>query len=271
MVQTPSHLISLSGICEALIDHGHEVVVLTARGNSLKGLSTRAYSRVIYFKVPYEERDMEEILRKLSLLSVPGAPQTMSVWENLEMMSSMRSMLMDGCELLFRETETLRALKEEEFDMVLTMPLVGCDIMLAVYLEVPFVLHTPVNRLPIVSEDHFGIPVPSSFVPFSFFVAMTDSMSFIERVANFALRFVVHPVFEWFLTRPVIAIKEEHQIRPDLSLRQLSSLADLWLCSADFAIEFARPTAPMWIPIGGITFKEPSPLPNVSPNNNETS
>ena len=268
LMQTPSHLISLSGICKALVDHGHEVVVFTARGNSLKGLSTGAYSRVIYFDMSHTEAEVEGKMKAMSKILTPGNNDTISMWEKLQIMSSMRVMLVEGCEMMFRETETLRALKDERFDMVLTMPMAGCDIMLAVYLEVPFVLHTPVNRLPTVTEDHFGIPAPISYVPFSFFMTMTDSMSFIERVGNFVLRFIFHPVFEWFLTRPIVAIKEEYQIRPDLSLGQLTGLADLWLCSADFAIEFAHPTAPMWIPIGGITFKEPSPLPHVSENKN---
>ena len=267
LVHTPSHLISVSPICEALVDRGHEVVVLTSDRNLLNGLTREAYSRTIKFDTDATEGDVQASTDNLAKM-ISGM-QGKSVVEIYRTMRLMRSNYAEACGSLFSDDGILRILREESFDMVLTLSVSGCDILLAVCLEVPFTIHTPVNRYPIITEDHFGIPVPVSYVPFSLFTAMTDSMSFIERVGNFVLRFVVHPVFEWFLTRPLVPIKEEQKIRPDLSLRQLTGLADLWLCSADFAIEFAHPTAPMWIPIGGITYKEPSPLPHVSPNHNE--
>ena len=185
------------------------------------------------------------------------------------MLILLRSTFEKSCRCLFNDARALQVLKEENFDIVLTITLAGCDVLLAEYLGVAITLFTPVRRMPIFSEDNFGIPIPLSYVPFSIFTSMTDSMSFKERVCNFLLRFIVQPVFTWYLTRPIVAIKREFDIRPELSLHELIGRAELWLSQSSFAIEFAQPSGPIWIPVGGITVKTPSNLPGVSTYPNE--
>ena len=67
-IYTPSHLISLAPICETLVDHGHEVVILASAGNELSGLPPEAYTRAIYFETPFSEADMRARTKALSTM-----------------------------------------------------------------------------------------------------------------------------------------------------------------------------------------------------------
>ena len=263
VIHVPSNLVVLSPIGEALVDRGHEVVVLVSDTNSLKGLSPKAYSRVTYFSTPNTKEDVETRTKTFTSTVMDMSKKKESLSRKLTRISLMRSVFAEGCDSLFQDTQTLEALKAENFDIMVTLTVVGCDVLLASYLEIPFALFTFSRRLHTVSEDLFGIPIPSSYVPYSLFSSLTNSMTFKERVKNVIQRFVVHRVLDWYLTRPIVEIKDKMDIRPDLSLRELMGRAALWLRQTSSGLEFSQPTAPMVIPVGGIAVKNPSALPDV--------
>ena len=85
-----------------------------------------------------------------------------SLMEIIARMRKIFPMFSEGCFRLFEDQETLDRLKAEQFDLIITLPFSGCDALLAEYLNVPFIVMTPLRRTPSFSEDTFGIPAPSS-------------------------------------------------------------------------------------------------------------
>ena len=88
-------------------------------------------------------------------------------------------------------------------------------------------------------------------------------MNFLQRTVNFLLRHVAEPLMATMMTWPVHKIQQELNIRPDLSVVQLLSKAQLWLTQSHIAVDFTQPTAPNYISIGGITATPAKPLPQV--------
>ncbi|XP_071511913.1 UDP-glucuronosyltransferase 1A6-like [Diadema antillarum] len=259
IINTPSQHIVISAITEPLVERGHSVTLLAPMNKITKGLTGAAVTGKKFFASPRSREELEEIVASLSSLQ-----NHLSKVGPLGVIQTFRdkvSLLSEGCLALFNDTDTLDELRKEKYDLIITMPIEGCDLLLGQYLEVPYVVISPVRRSFIVTEDHFGIPIPSSYVPFTLFLGYTDRMSFKERLTNIFFRYVVMPTMEYIATYPVQRIKREFNIRPDLSLRQLTAESKLWLVYSNFAFEFAQPTAPNWIPIGGITAKPAKPLP----------
>ncbi|XP_072172179.1 UDP-glucuronosyltransferase 2A3-like [Diadema setosum] len=259
IINTPSQHIVISAITEPLVERGHSVTLLAPMNKITKGLTDTAVTDKKFFAGPRSREELEEIVASFSSLA-----NQLSGFGPFSVMKIFRdkiSLLSEGCVSLFNDTDTLDELKRENYDLIITMPMVGCDFLLGQYLEVPYVAISPVRRSIVLTEDHFGIPIPSSYVPFALFLGYTDRMSFKERLMNILFRYVVMPTMEHIATYPVQRIKREFNIRPDLSLRQLTAESKLWLVCSNFAFEFAQPTAPNWIPIGGITAKPAKPLP----------
>ena len=262
IVNTPSKHIVLSAITEPLVARGHEVVLLAPENKITTGLTSEAVTDWIYFTSNRTKEEFENVMK-----SITGTQLRLSKSSFLgvfELLKEKLFLLTEGCTNLFKDYETLKVLQEVRFDLIITQPLISCDMLLAEYLNVPFVVVSPMRRSVVVTEDHFRIPIPSSYVPFSVFTAYSDQMTFKERVRNSLMRFIVHPVTEYLTTYTLQGIKREFNIRPDLTLSQLTAEAMLWFSHSNFALEFPQPTAPNLIPIGGITAKPAKGLPQVS-------
>ena len=262
IVNTPSQHIVVSAVTEPLVAKGHEVVLLAPENKITKGLTSEAVTDRIYFTSNKTKEELENVMK-----SITGTQLRLSKSSFLGVFKLLKEklfLLTEGCTSLFKDNKTLKVLQEERFDLIITQPLIGCDMLLAEYLNVPFVVVSPMRRSVVVTEDHFRIPIPSSYVPFSLFTAYSDQMTFKERVRNSLMRFIVHPMTEYLTTYTLQGIKREFNIRPDLTLSQLTAEAMLWLSYSNFALEFPQPTATNWIPIGGITAKPAKELPQVS-------
>ncbi|XP_071511921.1 UDP-glucuronosyltransferase 2C1-like [Diadema antillarum] len=259
VLNTVSQHILFSTITEPLVERGHEVILTAPENKFTKGLTEGATTGKIFYKNPRTKEEMEGIISGLNA-AVIGFSQNSFRDVYREAMEKM-AQITEGCVLLFKDADALRRLKEEKFDLIITMPVDGCDALLAEYLDVPFIAMTPLRRAPTFSEDIFGIPVPSSYVPFNGFLTYTDQMTFKERVINFVSRYVGDPLLRSMVFSRVRQIQREMGISPHLSLEQLLGKAQLWLCQSHFALEFAQPIAPNYVSIGGISVRPPKPLP----------
>lgn len=259
IVHTVSHNILFSPITEPLVERGHDVILLAPENKITKGLTPGAITRNITFKNPHTKEEMEEILVEINALAI-----RLSKASFMDVIKEMRKIIPQisrGCLLLWEDAGTLQKLKEEKLDLIISLPVVGCDALLAEYLNVPLVVMTPLRRSPVVNEDTFGIPVPSSYSPQNLFSTYTDNMTFLQRTANLIYRYTFDPLMQSIIQGPIAHLQKKHNIRPDLSIGDLLGKAKLWLCQSNFALEFAQPTAPNYVSIGGITVKPTKPLP----------
>ncbi|XP_797549.2 UDP-glucuronosyltransferase 2C1 isoform X2 [Strongylocentrotus purpuratus] len=259
VLNTVSQHILFSAITEPLVERGHEVILLTPQYKVTKGLTEGAVTGKIFFKTNRTKEEMEEVASGLQSIALGFSQE--SLMEIIARMRKIFPMFSEGCFRLFEDQETLDRLKAEQFDLIITLPFSGCDALLAEYLKVPFIVMTPLRRAPSFSEDTFGIPAPSSYVPFSGLTTFTDQMTFFQRTANILMRYVTEPMLMYFTRVGMSQIQKEHNIRPDLTLNQLLGKAQLWLSQGHWAFEFATPIAPNYVTIGGITVKPVKPLP----------
>ena len=263
ILNTPSQHIVMSAITEPLVERGHQVVLLAPRNKFTKGLSPDAVTDKIFFASNRSKEELQGIIDSISGIAHQASHLSTPI-DVYRVFQEKVHLLTDGCRWLFKDKTTLEHIKREHFDLLLILPLAGCDVLLAQYLNIPYVVVSPVRRSIVVTEDHFKIPVPPSYVPYSAFTVLTDRMTFKERLLNCVFRFVVHPFIEYIMTSETQALQRELNIRPDRTLKQLIAEADLWFSYTSFALDFPQPTAPNWIPIGGITAKPSKELPPVS-------
>ncbi|XP_011669474.2 UDP-glucuronosyltransferase 2C1-like [Strongylocentrotus purpuratus] len=264
LLSMPSHYMSLTTITKALVERGHEVVLLIIDKKETKGFLPGSYTANITYANPMTDEEIAYVYK------IKGS--AMSILKNSTFLESVmdpsgrdfQKMMYFGCFELFKNEDTLRKLKQERFDMMLTFPVMDfCDSAIAAYLDVPYTLFTGTRRTPAFHEDMAGIPIPNSYVPFSSFTPLlTDRMNFLERVQNAFFHYGLHPIGEYFITyRPLRHLQRTYDIRQDLTPWQLITRAEIWLCHNTWALEHPRPIGPNWIPIPGLTIKKPKPLP----------
>ncbi|XP_072165981.1 UDP-glucuronosyltransferase 2A3-like [Diadema setosum] len=260
----PSHYMGLSHVTQALIERGHHVTLLLMDKIGTKGFVPNSYSS----NITYPNSKTDEQLKIINDLKATGVSSmaSMSFTEilrdkRLRLAWEMRTF---GCFELFEHKETLKRLQDADIDLVLTSPVVdACDIVVAAYLDVPFIVVLGSRRSPVWHEGHMSIPTPLSYVPFSFaHPNLSDQMSFIERLLNLVASNTIQPFLDYILAyRPIAQLQTMYGIRPDLSPRDFLARAALWLCHSTVALEYPRPRSPNWIDITGATIKDPKPLP----------
>ncbi|XP_054762268.2 UDP-glucuronosyltransferase 2C1-like [Lytechinus pictus] len=259
VMNTVSQHILFSAVTEPLVERGHEVILLAPQHKVTKGLTEGAVTGKIFFKTTRTKEEMDEIASNLQSISLGFSQE--SFVEILGRISKIFPMTKEGCFRLFEDKETLNRLKEEQFDLIITLPICGCDALLAEYLGIPFIVVTPLRRGPSFNEDIFGIPAPSSYIPFNAMTTFSDQMTFSQRIANILIRYVTEPILKYFTQKGISQIQKDHNIRPDLTIDQIVGKAQLWLTQGDWSFEFAQPITPNYITIGGITVKPAKPLP----------
>ncbi|XP_071492294.1 UDP-glucuronosyltransferase 2C1-like [Diadema antillarum] len=264
LASTKSHYMGLSTITRELVLRGHEVTFLLLDRRGTAGMLEGSYTDLIIY--PNSKSDEELAAIRRDMTDTMDSYSNWTISQIVKKISEFYDNLHFGCYEVFQHEETLQKLKMKKFDMVLSFPVVdACDAVISAYLDVSLAIVTGTRRSPTFNEDVFGIPVPSSYTPYSFALQLPANMNFRQRLANFVTRYTIHPVIEYFtITLPVGRLQEMYDIRRDLSPKQLLQRADLWLCHTTFALDSARPITPNWVPIAGYTTKPVKPLPQVS-------
>ncbi|XP_054760273.2 UDP-glucuronosyltransferase 2C1-like [Lytechinus pictus] len=265
LMRTPSHHMTLTTITQALVQRGHEVTFLIIDNQGVGGFLPDSYTSKVILPNPMTDKDLQELtdiknsmtdLTNMTKLEAARDPRPWKLKEYAEF----------GCGVLFENTAILEQLRLANFDELITFPIGDvCDTLLAAYLDIPFIVVTGTKRVPAFHEGMLGIPTPVSYVPFSilFTPKLEHRMTFFERIQNAVMFYGAHSAMEYFTVyRPLRHLQQTYGIRPDLTPWQIISKADLWLCHNTWALEYPRPIAPNWIPIGGLTIKEPRPLPD---------
>ena len=65
---------------------------------------------------------------------------------------------------------------------------------------------TTTTRYPLFNEHTFGMPMPSSYVPLGH-SALTDKMSFTERLVSFLEHNLLSPILAWNIAAPLNKLK----------------------------------------------------------------
>ncbi|KAJ8030022.1 UDP-glucuronosyltransferase 2C1 [Holothuria leucospilota] len=254
---SPSHYMVLSTVTGGLVSRGHNVTVVTNDIKRLTGFPNGTFSQALYFKASY---DPDDIARLMDDMTKVTAFASMGLIETMVKFTDMSKVMYESCVDLWKDEKVINNLKQSHFDLALVFPFSSCDVLMATYLEVPFVVIFPTIRIPIFHEGFIGMPYPSSYVPFDVFSTMTDEMNFWERLRNLVAPLVGH-VIDHISTKDYHNIQVDYDIHPDKTIRELYSKARLWLSHVSFGNDFPRPFTPNFVPIGGLISHPSEPLP----------
>ncbi|XP_063951695.1 UDP-glucuronosyltransferase 2A3-like [Lytechinus pictus] len=258
-MRSKSHSFTLATISQGLVDHGHHVTVLSGSNRGTDGFKETSFNDSLIYKIPYTQDETDDLQDKFTRVSFKKR-SVVDYAELLPVAGEYFQVVSTSCKSLFDDPSHLQRLKDKSYDAIIGIPFCPCDGLLAEYLNISFIAFTASFRYETFNEFTVGIPAPSSYVPFPLIEALTDEMTFSERIYNAFYRFVFVKYLLHVWSKPFVAIQQKLHISPHLSIDDILGKAKLWLVNTNFALDFPRPTAPVWIPIGGILTEESKPL-----------
>ncbi|XP_076158554.1 UDP-glucuronosyltransferase 1A1-like [Alosa pseudoharengus] len=250
-----SHWVGLKVVAEEMARRGHSVLVVIPEVSMRLGPGE--HFETLTYPVPYTQDLVNELLEGHAQNLQPSTGSLMEkIRKGWTRVSRLRSFLIATAESLLFNEELVAFLREQEFDAVLTDPLMPTGAILAHNFSVPpvYLLRGIPCGLDLVAT---ACPSPPSYVP-RYFTRNTDHMSFVQRVANFLVA-MVEPVFCKFLFWEFDGVASRF-MHKDITIAEIFTSAPLWLLRYDFTMELPRPLMPNMVLIGGINCAVKRPL-----------
>ena len=255
-----SHYFTATAIGEAMVKRGHKVTILISdlyayRAESPK--DAKLYTFEIYnSSMTAETRDewytaMNKAVFKGQFLQFAIAN-----------MSKYSEIAIDECSNILKDDSLLGRLKAANFDLILVDMIFNCPLVIAQYLNRPFIYFVASSVIPNGASFRIRLPVNPAYIP-DMMSGIGDRMNFITRLKNTigsGLGMLMHNA----IVSPYEMLKVKYNIKPDISIYDAPAEAELWFVHLDFALDFPRPMMPNVIPIGGLTTKPATALPDVS-------
>ena len=252
-----SHVSEMTGIGHALIERGHDIhIVLPPSYPDFHKFNT---STSPFHLIDY-------VVKKPDFQTIFAGDQgfTEDVIKSLMGMTVIEDMrinvegLIEMCSNILSDDVLFTKLESLEFDLVVVDVCICCRCHLAI----PYRLGVPHVSLTTIYEPWLSrSPAIPSFVPFMLAQYFTERMTFMERLQN------TYQLLEWTYSPGVSYLTDEFMRpfipdKPYRSLNQLAADSKLWLLDTDFVIDYARPTMPNEVNIGGLSTKPSTALPN---------
>ncbi|XP_036400741.1 UDP-glucuronosyltransferase 1A1-like isoform X1 [Megalops cyprinoides] len=250
-----SHWTAMQAVAEELGSRGNTVVVVIPEVSMRLGPSRHCVTRT--YPVPYGRDVLDHLQARHTHGLHSTQPFLQRVASRLSAVGNLTRFLQTTCESLLYNQEMMWYLREQQFDAVLTDPVVPTGVIVAEHLSVPVVLM--LRGIPCgLDFAATACPSPPSFVP-RFFTHNTDRMSFQQRVLN-TLVSLLEPLLCSVIYRPFDGVASRF-LQRDVTLAEMLSRASLWLMRFDFTFEFPRPLMPNMVLVGGINCAVRNPLP----------
>ncbi|KAM9845454.1 UDP-glucuronosyltransferase 1A1-like [Aulostomus maculatus] len=251
-----SHWVGIKAIAQEMGRRGHQVTVvipeLTLRMGPGKHYDTLTYP------VPYDRAFVDGILSTHKDLMHKSAQSFLQkISKRLSQVQSIRGLILTTAESLLFNATLMSHLAQQNFDAVLTDPMVPTGAIIAHKLGIPTV--NLLRGIP-CSLDFWSAscPSPPSYVP-RFFTGYRDKMSFKQRVVN-TLVAALEPLLCRLIYWRFDEIASEF-LGKKLGVADLLAESAIWLMRVDFTLELPRPLMPNMVLVGGINCDKRNPLP----------
>ncbi|KAG5852469.1 hypothetical protein ANANG_G00062750 [Anguilla anguilla] len=250
-----SHWVTTQAVAQKMGQRGHTVVVVIPQVSMRLGPTKHCTTRT--YPVPYGQDLIDRLQAQQASHMNRSEPFLEKVSRKLRGIGNLVNFLTTTSESLLYNKEVISYLRDQQFDAVLTDPVVPTGAILAEHLSVPFVFL--LRGIPCgLDFAATACPSPPSFAP-RFFTLNTDHMSFCQRVLNVLVSFL-EPLLCRILYQPFDSIASQ-VLQREVTVAEIFSHASMWLMRFDFTFEFPRPLMPNMVLVGGINCAVRKPLP----------
>ncbi|XP_077982891.1 UDP-glucuronosyltransferase 2C1-like [Glandiceps talaboti] len=248
-----SHYLYMSKIGEFLANAGNDVTFLL--GENHNDLKKTPQTQKLFTFEKYHTKADKSFYDKVDSFSSKALKGNAEVKD----MAVMSSVLLDDCKALLENERLFERLESAKFDIIVSNNMAFCHVLIAQKLSLPFV--TVSTNRPVSSVDAYytNMPTPLSYVP-AMMTGLSDRMDFLQRVKNFMAHIVGFTFLNLLILPAYDELKQIHNIKPEMGMRESLGSAELYLFGVDWALEFPRPIMPNSVFLGGLMAKESSPL-----------
>ncbi|XP_069839225.1 UDP-glucuronosyltransferase 1A1-like isoform X5 [Dendropsophus ebraccatus] len=244
--QEGSHWLSMRSLVQKLYERGHQIELVVPDPcyhlKDVEDYSIKGYS------VPFHKEFMEshlKVITKQAFLQTTFLNKAVNLIRGAY---NATNWMQEACRHLLQNSTVIHYLKEAKFDAMLSDPVFPCGEIVAEHLSLPSVSF--MRRLLFgMEEEATKCPSPPSYVP-RVFTTYTDQMDFSQRVKNLLVRLSGY-IFYHLVYDPYARMASEF-LKREVSAVDLFSRISIHLLRYDFAFEFAKPTMPNMVFIGGI-------------------
>ncbi|GMT15663.1 hypothetical protein PFISCL1PPCAC_6960, partial [Pristionchus fissidentatus] len=250
-----SHSNFLGNIADILVDSGHEVTSFIPIIDPEVKVGTSKTKKVFVKQSPA----VKEILlkmneRKADFFKLDNFNPVLTFMMN----KAFASQFIEQCKVVLEETEILKQLQNEKFDVMIVENFDMCGVAYA-HLVKPKSLITSSASSPFsYMFEEFGLPLSLSYNPSSY-LSTLNVHSMWDRAKNIYAEWLMHALF--YPGRWMIEDLYREKFGADFpSLQEISSHSAYTLSNSEPLIDFATPTLNRVVAIGGIGAKAPKPL-----------
>ncbi|XP_062845166.1 UDP-glucuronosyltransferase 2C1-like isoform X9 [Trichomycterus rosablanca] len=257
-----SHWLNIKVIIDELIVRGHNVTIVTHSATpSVKTEQSSGYN-VEVIPVSYTKQDIIDALNKFMtywIYELPNANMFQAFQSMNEIVSLMTEQNRELCRELFKREDLLEKWRKENFDVVLIDPINICGDLLALKLNLPYVISLRFSYGTVLERLCGQLPMPPSFVP-AVSLGYTDDMDFTQRLKNFLFVLTQDVLFKVITSAKWDNLYTEVMGKPT-TLCETMGKADIWLIRTYWDFEYPRPFLPNFKFVGGLHCKPAKPLP----------
>ncbi|XP_053086338.1 UDP-glucuronosyltransferase 2C1 isoform X2 [Pangasianodon hypophthalmus] len=257
-----SHWLNVQVVVDELIARGHDVTIITHSATpSVNTDQSRGYN-VEIIQVPHTKQDVINMLDEFTKYWMYDVQHgnmiqtSLKIKEILDMSTEQNHAI---CRELFAREDLLEKWRKEQFDVLLTDPMYMCGDLLALKLNLPFIISLRFSFGSSIERLCGQLPTPSSYVPAVSF-SYTDKMDFPQRVKN-----ILFNLFQDILLMLVTTVKWDplytELMGKPTTLCETMGKADIWLIRTYWDFEYPRPLLPNFKFVGGLHCKPAKPLP----------
>ncbi|XP_053317683.1 UDP-glucuronosyltransferase 2A1-like isoform X2 [Spea bombifrons] len=257
-----SHWMNLNVVLQELAKKGHDITLLVHSGNVLMDPKKASSLNIEVFNVSFSKEWNEKLMHDFLSLFMYDA-SNVSYWEFFvklkETAAQMQLLQRHVCDGALKNKTLIQKLQLDKFDVVVSDPVSPCGEILAEVLGVPFVYTLRLSVANTLERLCGHLPSPFSYVPGAV-VALTDHMSFVERLQNTMFYLFQDALFYTAFTGFWDDYYSEALGYPT-SLCEVMGKADIWLIRTYWDFEYPRPTLPNFDFVGGLHCTPAKPLP----------
>ncbi|XP_071091517.1 2-hydroxyacylsphingosine 1-beta-galactosyltransferase-like [Haliotis cracherodii] len=248
-----SHFGVMSHIAQELSKEGHKITFIASKGQWVKKAD-----HFDLWTYGSEYSDYEKAMEDFFADTLAGKSQYDS-----DKMARGQAAVEKMISEFFESVPRFRAAAaKEKFDLAVVDGFIVHGMHLIKSLNIPLIVFA-CGAFDAVQHGRLSqTPSPLAYVPVGFTpLQMTDRMSFLDRLTNTGMYFITQLALKYYFSNINGYVKTYLPDVQHLSYEDVMADAELWLANTDFTLEFPRPLTPNVVYVGGLTTKDPKPLP----------